>query len=152
MSCNYHEKTKETNDSFNLSKEEMFNCFGSQLYSQSSNSNNDYQIENVVSFQKANNAQNQAQIHPENKQNLNSSMINGNDSKIDLIINLISKLINDINEIKEIKDEIRAIKDEIRAIKDEIRVIKDENKAIMNNKGNNNKKSLSQENKKIDYN
>ena len=149
MSCNYHDKTKENNETFNLSKEEMFNCFGSQLYSQSSNSNNDYQIENVVNFQKVYNVQSQAQTQPENKQNSNSSMINGNDSKIDLIINLILSLKNDN---KELKDEIRALKEKIQKLENLENLVNILINMVMNNNGNNNKKSLSQENKKIDYN
>ena len=46
MSNNYPEKNSERNeitDSFNLSKEELMNCFGSQIASQSSQSNCDYQ-------------------------------------------------------------------------------------------------------------
>ena len=41
MSNNYHEQT----DSFNLSKEDIMNCFGSQIASESSKSKHDYENE-----------------------------------------------------------------------------------------------------------
>ena len=44
MSNNYRERNEAT-DGFNLSKEEFMNCFGSQIASQSSKSNYDYQNE-----------------------------------------------------------------------------------------------------------
>ena len=43
MSSNHYEKMNESIDGFNLSKEELMNCFGSQISSQSSKSNYDYQ-------------------------------------------------------------------------------------------------------------
>ena len=85
------DKIKENNDTFNISTEEMMNCFGSQIYSQLSNSNNDYQNENVINFQKSNNLQSQVQTQTENIESSINSVINSNDfmNKFNFMINLI---------------------------------------------------------------
>ena len=68
MSSKHHEKINESIDGINFSKEDLMNYFGSQISSQSSNSNydcqNDYNPQNI---QKNNACQNQIQIQQQNK-------------------------------------------------------------------------------------
>lgn len=131
MSGNYHDKIKENNDLTNFSSEDLYHYFGSQLFSQTSNSNNDAQNGNNVNFQKSNNVQSQVQTQTEIKELLNT---------------ILSLLINNNNQNKYIIKEINELK-KIIAILYNI---------IVNNNGNNNKKSLSQnikrnENISLDY-
>ena len=96
MSGNNHDKTN--NDTFNLTNEEINYYFGSQLYSQSSNSNNDYQFENIANFQNSNNIQSKVPTQRENKEYSNSSMINGNECLFKCLKNLIIIAKNEIIE------------------------------------------------------
>ena len=174
MSGNNHDKTN--NDTFNLTNEEINYYFGSQLYSQSSNSNNDYQFENIANFQNSNNIQSKVPTQRENKEYSNSSMINGNECLFNCLKNLIiiakneiieeifaklkdtsEKIIREISEkiIREISEKIiREISEIIiREISDKmIREISDKIIREINNNRNVNKKSLSQEIKKKEYN
>ena len=124
MSNNYHDKIPERNeaqDSFNLSKEELMNCFGSQIASQSSKSNYDYQNEyNSPENVDANkNSPNQS---PEK----NNEMLNKDDLLRNLCHGFIDMFFSQKEELKGIKDEIKKLQNIMM------------NNSVNNGNGNNN--------------
>lgn len=142
MSSNHHEKMNESIDGFNLSKEELMNCFGSQISSQSSKSNYDYQNDcNPSDIQFKNMGQNQIQIQAQNKdvvENSNGSKNFANCiNKDDILRNICHGFI----------DMFFSQKEELRGIKDEIRKL--QNMMLNNNNSNKNNMPLT---KKIKIN
>ena len=129
MSNNHLDKTNENIDGFNLSKEELMNCFGSQICSQSSNSNYEYQDDNIRSDIQKKSSSNQIQAQSLNKE-LNENS-NNYINKDDIIKNICHTFI----------DVFFSQKEELKGIKDEIKKL--QNLMINNNNNNNNnKKSL----------
>ena len=104
MSNNYHEKFPERNeaaDSFNLSKEELMNCFGSQIASQSSKSNYDYQNEY--------NPPNEENNSPENTPFQNLEGVNKDSLLKNICHGFIDMFFSQKEELKGIKDEIKKL-------------------------------------------
>ena len=139
MSGNHPEKNNDNSiDGFNLSKEELMNCFGSQICSQSSDSNYDYQDDYIPSdIQRKNIGQNQFQP-PQLKREL---MENNNNSK---------KLGNSINKDDLLRNICHGFVDMFFSQKEELRGIKEEIKKLQNimiNNNNNNKKPITKKEK-----
>ena len=106
MSNNYHEKNQERNeamDSFNISKEELMNCFGSQIASQSSKSNYDYNNQN-------NDRNNES---PNNSPKINLDISKNGLNKDDVLRNICHGFIDMFFSQKE---ELRGIKEEIKKL------------------------------------
>ena len=104
MSNNYPEKNSERNeitDSFNLSKEELMNCFGSQIASQSSQSNCDYQND-YNSSQKGN------KVSQENSQKSQKG-INKDEILKNICHGIIDMFFSQKEELKGIKEEIKKL-------------------------------------------
>ena len=117
MSSNHHEKNNESIDGFNLSKEELMNCFGSQISSQSSKSNYDYQNDyNLSDIQLKNMGQNQNQnqIQAQNKNISDNSKSSKNCFNKDEILKTFCH--GFIDMFFSQKEELRGIKDEIRKL------------------------------------
>ena len=127
MSSNFRDINNENNDGFNLSKEELMNCFGSQICSQSSNSNYDYQEEYISSKQRKNNCQNQSNPQIKEDNLYNSKFFENYVNKDDLLRNICHGFV----------DLFFSQKEELKGIKEEIKKL--ENIMINNN---NNKKSF----------
>ena len=127
MSSNFHDINNENIDGFNLSKEELMNCFGSQICSQSSNSNYDYQEEYISSEQRKNNCQNQSNPQIKEDNIYNSKFFENYVNKDDLLRNICHGFV----------DLFFSQKEELKGIKEEIKKL--ENIMINNN---NNKKSF----------
>ena len=145
MSSNHHEKNNESIDGFNLSKEELMNCFGSQISSQSSKSNYDYQNDyNLSDIQLKNMGQNQNQnqIQAQNKNISDNSKSSKNCFNKDEILKTFCH--GFIDMFFSQKEELRGIKDEIRKLQS--MMINNNNN---NNYNNNNKRPLT---KKIKIN
>ena len=131
MSGNHPEKNNDSIDGFNLSKEELMNCFGSQICSQSSDSNYDYQEDYIPSdIQRKNMGQNQPpQLKRELLENNNNSKKLGNYiNKDDLLRNICHGFV----------DMFFSQKEELKGIKEEIKKLQN----LMINNNNNNKKSI----------
>lgn len=104
MSNNYPEKNSERNeitDSFNLSKEELMNCFGSQIASQSSQSNCDYQND-YNSPEKGN------KVSQENSQKSQKG-INKDEILKNICHGIIDMFFSQKEELKGIKEEIKKL-------------------------------------------
>ena len=100
MSNNYHEQT----DSFNLSKEDIMNCFGSQIASESSKSKHDYENEYNPP-----NEENASLLNPP-LQNIDSSNGLNKDAILRNICHgFIDIIFSQTEEIKEIKDEVKKL-------------------------------------------
>ena len=132
MSNNYHDKIPERNeaqDSFNLSKEELMNCFGSQIASQSSKSNYDYQNEyNSPENVDANkNSPNQS---PEK----NNEMLNKDDLLRNLCHGFIDMFFSQKEELKGIKDEIKKLQNIM--MNNSVNNVNENNNQIINNNVN----------------
>ena len=109
MSNNYHEKFPERNeqqDSFNLSREDIMNCFGSQIASQSSKSKHEYENEYNPP-----NEENRSISNPP-LQNLDSSNVFNRD-RDGILRNIchgfIDIIFNQNEELKEVKDEVQKL-------------------------------------------
>ena len=109
MSNNYHEKFPERNeqqDSFNLSREDIMNCFGSQIASQSSKSKHEYENEYNPP-----NEENRSISNPP-LQNLDSSYVFNRD-RDGILRNIchgfIDIIFNQNEELKEVKDEVQKL-------------------------------------------
>ena len=127
MSNNYPEKNQERNevtDSFNLSKEELMNCFGSQIASQSSKSDHDYQNDYNI-------PENDNKISQEHSQNSQKGI-----NKDDILKNICHGIIDMFFSQKE---ELKGIKEEIKKLQN-IMINNGGNNANVNNNinGNNN--------------
>ena len=104
MSNNYPEKNQERNeaaDSFNLSKEELMNCFGSQIASQSSKSDCDYQNEYNI-------PENDKKISQDNSQKSQKG-INKDDILKNICHGIIDMFFSQKEELKGIKEEIKKL-------------------------------------------
>ena len=126
MSNNYREKNQERNeamDSFNISKEELMNCFGSQIASQSSKSNYDYNNQN-------NEINNQS---PENSPKINLDISKNGLNKDDVLRNICHGFIDMFFSQKE---ELKGIKEEIKKLQNIM--INNNNSNNMNNANNGN--------------
>ena len=104
MSNNYPDKNQERNeasDSFNLSKEELMNCFGSQIASQSSKSDRDYQNEYNI-------PENDNKISQDKSQKSQKG-INKDDILKNICHGLIDMFFSQKEELKGIKEEIKKL-------------------------------------------
>ena len=104
MSNNYPEKNQERNeatDSFNLSKEELMNCFGSQIASQSSKSDCDYKNEYNI-------PENDIKISQDNSQKSQKG-INKDDILKNICHGIIDMFFSQKEELKGIKEEIKKL-------------------------------------------
>ena len=99
MSNNYRERN-EAADGFNLSKEEFMNCFGSQIASQSSKSNYDYQNECK---------ENNENSPPSNPPLQNLEGLNKDDFLKNICHGFIDMFFSQKEELKGIKDEIKKL-------------------------------------------
>ena len=136
MSGNHQDKNNESIDGFNLSKEELMNCFGSQICSQSSGSNYENQEDyNPSDIQRKNIDQKQFLPSPQQNKELNE---NANYSK--KVTNYVNK--DDLlrNICHGFVDMFFSQKEELKGIKDEIKKL--QNLMINNNCNNINKKPI----------
>ena len=127
MSGNFHDRINENMDGFNLSKEDLMNCFGSQICSQSSSSNYDYQEECIPSDKKKNNCPNQVALQNKEENSNNPKIFENFVNKDDFLRNICHGFV----------DMFFSQKEELKGIKEEIKNL--QNLIISNN---NNKKSL----------
>ena len=108
MSKNNHHQN-ENNDGFNLTKEELINCFGSQIASQSSNSNH----ENENPFDAYNPQQNQNQLkfgQNGDNQKYSGNIFNKDEFLKNFCHGFIDMFFSQKEELREIKDEIKKLR------------------------------------------
>ena len=138
MSKNNHENI----ETFNLSKEELMNCFGSQIYSQSSKSNYDYQNEN--NSQEMNNEENrdinQQREIPQAYNGLDDSNSKYSKNSVNRDEILKNVCYGFIDLFFSQKNELRGIKEEIKKLQN--LMINNNNNNAFNNDNNGNRKKI----------
>ena len=113
MSEGHQDKINENSDGFSLSKEELMNCFGSQICSQSSNSNydneeeyisNDVQRKNIVQ-----NTNTKDLIESGNYSKKYGNYANNDDLLRNICHGFVDMFFNQREELKKIKEEMNLL-------------------------------------------
>ena len=113
MSGGHQDKVNENADGFNLSKEELMNCFGSQICSQSNDSNYDYEdgyAPNEIQRKNiAQNLQNKDLMDVGNTSKKFGNYVNKDDILRNICHGFVDMFFSQKEELRGIKEEIRKL-------------------------------------------